>query len=156
MSLLAALLPAKAAIGAVNTLARALRPSPKADFSAALEQARGQAFVNRWDADKNGTISPDEFPGKTELFQQWDSNSDGVLNPAEAHLALTELSETARHTAAAQERWNLLDSNGDDLLSQTESGLRDVEFSSMDADRDGSVSRNEWMSAYGIRDKGVA
>lgn len=157
MSLLAAILPAKAALGAVSTLARVLRPNQsKADFSAALEQARGTAFVNRWDADKNGTISPDEFPGKTELFAQWDSNGDGTLNPAEAHIALTNLSETARHTAAAQERWNLLDSNGDDLLSQTESGVHGNEFATMDTDGDGSVSRAEWMAAYGIRDKGVA
>jgi len=156
MSLLAAILPIKAAASAVTAVAQALRPNPKADFSAALEEARGKTFVNRWDADKNGTISPDEFPGKTELFAQWDSNGDGVLNQAEAHIALTKLSETAQHTAAAQERWNLLDSNGDDLLSQHESGVRADDFSALDADGDGLVSRSEWMAAYGVANKGDA
>lgn len=151
MSLLSAILPVKAAAGAVSAVARALRPNSTADFSAALQEARGTAFVNRWDADKNGTISPDEFPGKTELFAKWDSNGDGTLDEAEAHLALTKLSETARHLAAAQERWNLLDSNGDDLLSQGESGMVRPDFDKMDADGDGLVSRSEWMAAYGVQ-----
>lgn len=154
MSLLSAILPIKAAAGAVSAVARALRPDPRSDFSAALQEARGATFVNRWDADKNGTISPDEFPGKTELFAQWDSNGDGALDQAEAHLALTKLSETARHLAAAQERWNLLDSNGDDLLSKSESGLVHQDYEKMDTNGDGSVSRSEWMTAYGVQTSG--
>lgn len=156
MSLLSAILPIKAAAGAVSAVARALRPDSGADFSQALREARGTTFVNRWDADKNGTISPDEFPGKTELFTKWDSNGDGALDQAEAHLALTKLSETARHIAAAQERWDLLDSNGDDLLSRSESGLSEKGFAPIDTNGDGSVSRSEWMAAYGVRASGEA
>jgi hypothetical protein len=150
MSLLSAILPVKAAVGAVNVLASALRPGPRADFSAALAEARGTDFIGKWDADKNGTISPDEFPGKTQVFAQWDRNGDGVLNAAEAHLALTKLSDASKQRAAADERWNLLDSNGDDVLALSESGMQPREFGAIDANADGEVSRAEWLRAHGL------
>ena len=62
MGLLSAILPVKAAVGAVSTIANAIRPRSGADFAAALEETLGQRFTNRWDADKNGTVTPDEFP----------------------------------------------------------------------------------------------
>jgi len=155
MSLLSAILPVQAAVGAVSTIARALRPGAGADFTEALRQSMGQKFTNRFDADKNGTVSPNEFPGKPELFAQWDQDSNGSISAAEAHAALTQLAETQRIKAAGREDWALYDSDHSGSLTQAEAGLPQKEFRPLDTDRDGFLSRNEWLSARGLADPGL-
>ncbi len=154
MSLLSAILPVKAALGAVSMIARAVRPGPNADFSAALHESIGERFKNRWDSDKNGTVSPDEFPGKPELFAQWDRNTDGSISAAEAHLALTKLAESRRAHAAADESWALYDSDRSGGLTATETGLPKNEFGALDTNSDGQLNRNEWFAARGLTESG--
>ncbi len=150
MSLLPAILPVQAALGAVSTIARALRPGRSADFAAALRESLGQRFTDRWDLDKNGTVTPDEFPGKPALFAQWDKNANNSISAAEANAALGQLSQARRAHAAAEESWALYDSDRSGGLTPAEAGLPQTEFSPLDADRDGLLSRREWFAARGF------
>jgi len=150
MGLLSAITPVGAAIGAVSTIARALRPGPSADFSAALRETLGERFTHHWDADKNGTVSPDEFPGSPQLFARWDLNADGSIAAAEAHTALLQVAEQRRAQSAAAEQWALYDADRDDTLTATETGLPQNEFSKLDANSDGVLDRREWLAARGL------
>ena len=154
MSLLSAILPVKAALGAVSTIARAVRPGHNADFAATLEESLGVRFTNRWDADKNGTVTPDEFPGKHDEFARWDLNTDGSISAAEAHIALLKLDESRRMQAAADESWALYDADQSGGLTATEAGLPQIEFGAIDTNQDGLLDKREWSAANGLTETG--
>lgn len=155
MSLLSAILPINAALGVVSTIARAVRPGSGTGFSAALRESLGEQFTNRWDSDKNGTVSPGEFPGKPELFAQWDRNADGLISAAEAHATLNQLVQARRIEAAARKDWALYDFDRSGGLTPPEAGLPQNEFGGLDTNGDGLLNRSEWFAARGLTGSGL-
>ncbi len=43
----------------------------------------GDRFLQRFDEDKDGKVSKDEFPGRTERFDRVDENKDGFIDESE-------------------------------------------------------------------------
>jgi hypothetical protein len=151
MGLLPAILPIKAAFSAISTLAHAARPA-HGRFAAHLRDSVEARFMARFDADKNGTVTPGEFPGSRGVFGQWDRDGDGAVTIGEAHLALTRISESARARAAAQAGWDLRDADRNGLLTCAESGLSKSEWSAIDTDADGMLGHREWIAVRGTNE----
>ncbi len=43
----------------------------------------GDRFLQRFDEDKDGKVSKDEFPGRNEMFDRVDENKDGFIDESE-------------------------------------------------------------------------
>jgi len=80
---------------------------------------RWQHMLERMDADKDGKISKDEFPGRDEMFARIDANGDGFITEDEAA-----------------------------AMGQGRGGRGGQPFARMDQDGDGKVTREEWQAAF--------
>ena len=58
------------------------REEARETFSERAEQ-RGERFMERFDADKNGRVTREEFTGRPEAFERMDSDGDGVVTAEE-------------------------------------------------------------------------
>ncbi len=151
MGLLPGIVPVKAAFSAVSALVRAARPG-RGDFAGQLRESVEARFMAHFDADKNGTVTPDEFPGEPASFRRWDRNGDGGVTSAEARLEMTLISDAARARKAAQESWDLHDADRDGRLTRAEAGLTKKELSALDTDADGTLGTREWFAARGLKE----
>ena len=118
---------------------------------------RWQSALERWDANKDGQISKDEFQGPDRLFERLDANSDGVLTEAEAQEVPGWLREgegrmRAGHADPAErwkgmlERW---DANKDGQISKEEFQGSDNAFDRLDANSDGVLTEAEAQETAG-------
>lgn len=104
MSFLPAIGPVKTASSVATPLAHIAAPAQGA-FAAQLRELLQAGFMARFDADKNGTVTPDEFRGSVAAFRRLDANSDGVITRAEVGQALARIADSAHaHDAALSHR----------------------------------------------------
>jgi Ca2+-binding EF-hand superfamily protein len=129
-----------AALAAPAVFAQPQAPARKA-------AAPAQRYV---DADRDGTISRAEWKGSPLAFAMQDTNGDGVLAEAELKMQQTAEAPAKVPQASRQDvekaRQNRLfrgfDKNRDGRLSKTE--LPGDQFTRLDRDRDGVVTREEF------------
>jgi hypothetical protein len=133
-----------AAKAAINLLSRHADHRPaETSFQQALQESLGARILAARDANGDGVLSANEFPGDAALFSAWDADQDGKLSSAELDAG-----------ARLSRQWQLLDSDRDGSLTQHEIGATHEVFRAMDSDHDGVVSRREFHRAY--RGGGVA
>lgn len=103
---------------------------------------RQQRLLERLDANKDGTISLEEFqpPGKHRgPMEKADSNNDGAVTLEE--MQAMRAAKMAEHDARMTERFTMMDSNDDGAVTQEEA--RQAMFNHMDVNQDGQLSAAE-------------
>ena len=124
---------------------------------------RWQSALERWDANKDGQISKDEFQGPARLFERLDANSDGVLTEAEAQEVPGWLREGEGRMRAGHgdpaERWKGMlerwDANKDGRVSKEEFQGSDNAFDRLDANSDGVLTEAEAQETTGRLGQGA-
>ena len=86
------------------------------------------ASFDKMDADKDGKISRDEYlKTHDERFKKFDVNGDGYLTQEEVKETAGQMSEEAKKKAIQKAK---------------------MRFDAIDTDKDGKISKAEWMSAH--------
>lgn len=115
------------------------------------------AIIGDNDSDGDGSLSVDEAGFLEDRFSEIDSDGDGLLSQEEMvadlenlqnqKAAMGQLTMAMLGSTGSESLFdallNELDSDGDSLISQEESGLDDNLFSSLDTDGDGNLSSEE-------------
>lgn len=117
-------------------LAAAMSACPAIGWS----QEDGSMFMQRFDQDADGLVSPDEFPGDPDQFQFLDKNGDGYLDAAEAP------GRPPHGQPGPQALLAEFDADGDGLLSADEFPGPEDHFSRLDTDEDGFLSQAELIA----------
>lgn len=94
-------------------------------------------IVQRFDADGDGLVSADEFPGDEDQFSELDIDGDGYLDEVES------ADRPPRGGPGPADIMAEFDEDGDGLLSATEFPGPEDHFTAMDADQDGYLSAEE-------------
>lgn len=145
---LAAATRAALAAAALSTAspAAAHGPGDMMGFGMMGDGPAGETIFELFDTDGNGVITTEELTaGRAEMIAGMDANKDGKLS-AEELAALNLKMMQAMASANAERRVEMLDGDGDGLLSIEELALRpgpEMMFERLDADGDGSVTRDE-------------
>jgi Ca2+-binding EF-hand superfamily protein len=106
------------------------------DAEGAKDSGRLAAF-DRLDANKNGKIDPNEWPGKAKDYRYLDSNHDGFISREEF------LSPNGRWS---NETFENLDFNGDKVISRSEWLDSDSSFDRLDRDHNGAIDKREFYN----------
>jgi Ca2+-binding EF-hand superfamily protein len=93
------------------------------------------AALDRLDANKNGKIDPNEWPGKAKDYRYLDSNHDGYISREEF------LSPNGRWW---NETFTNLDFNRDKVISRSEWLDSDSSFDRLDKDHNGAIDKAEF------------
>ena len=117
--------------------------------------ARWARMLERFDADKNGEISTEEFQGPEQVMTFLDANKDGTITEEEAMQAANR---GVRREGQAQavdpaERWQQIlqnhDADKNGKLSQEEWPGRTEKFTELDRDGDGFIIQEEMPAPPG-------
>jgi len=98
------------------------------------------------DANGDGVVSREEFPGPDAHFTHLDANGDGVVNESEAPKGPPpgrDGSEEGGAPGGGARFIDRLDTNGDDRVSEAEFDGPDDHFGHLDRDGDGYISEDE-------------
>jgi len=104
-----------------------------------------QAFLKKYDKNRDGRIAPDEFEWGEDLFTQYDRNSDKFLDWQEIG-RLPNLPRSPQ--SQAKELMKQCDKDGNGLLSAEELGYPPDRFHAADANGDGQISLDELTTAF--------
>ncbi len=106
------------------------------------------------DANKDGKITKDEFPGPDAIFDRMDADGDGSISEAEGKAAEDAGMRMRKNMTGAgdpAERWaNLLehaDADKDGKISKDEFRGPDAAFARLDANGDGFITEDEAKAA---------
>jgi Ca2+-binding EF-hand superfamily protein len=95
-----------------------------------------QTEFNRYDTNRDGVLTRNEFPVDLALFDRADRNRDGRLTRKEARKAMTK-----ENAVWAQQRMRGLDRNNDGVISRGEWNGSASAFDRLDINDDGVLSR---------------
>lgn len=122
---------------------------------------RAAAAFGEADSNHDGRLSQSEWQSArlreaTEKFRRMDANRDGSLTREEMQAAREQHREKRRERREdRREKLRSLDTDGDHQLSRAEIGGRmprlEARFDSLDANRDGRLSREEMRAGRGQR-----
>lgn len=117
---------------------------------AQTRQKGARGFGQRMDANGDGKISREEFPGPKNFFDQFDTDKNGFLTPPEME-AMRRARMQQGDRGPGQELFRALDSNTDQKLSAKEwtTLLQAADFKKADTQADGQVTPEEWMRYFG-------
>ncbi len=108
--------------------------------------------LRRFDRNRDGQVTPDEFPGGEKAFAELDLDGDGVLTERDAappRVANPEPAppapapQTAEQAAARAERLRTLDKNKDGRVDRSEFSGSDEEWRQLDRNGDGWLTPDE-------------
>lgn len=128
-----------------------MRPNAAAATKAAgLGVFSGDPMARFKAMDKNGDgkVSRDEFPGRPAMFERVDKNKDGVLEASEVKALAESMPKggTPGGGPAGMQpgaRIMAMDKDGDGKVSRAEFSGAPAVFDRLDADKDGSLTRDE-------------
>jgi Ca2+-binding EF-hand superfamily protein len=107
-----------------------------------------QARFDGIDANQDGQISPDEFPGPSPMFATIDTNGDGALSAEELALGAGLGGRGARGGGPGA-RLQSMDANGDGQVSSEEFSGPEQMFRMLDSNSDGFLSADEMRARRG-------
>lgn len=116
-------------------------------------ELRAPIEVTGEDKDGDGVITRAEWRGTAQLFREYDANRDGVLSGGEVRAVVedsrpwTDEDEEGRRRGALADRFNRVDSNGDNRIAREEWTGNAAAFTRMDRNADGLVTRAEFAAA---------
>lgn len=147
--------------------AKAERPQqPAVDRSS--KAASGEVLFTRYDTNKDGQVTPEEFKGGKMLFTAYDADKNGILTLEEVRSAkktdsgpnFRELDTdkdgfvTRREWQGTQEEFDAVDLDNDGVWSKLDRAIEKRhtqakgEISQFDTDKDGQISVAEWTAAH--------
>lgn len=116
-----------------------------------------EQYIAEHDADGNGTLSREEFPGPDHAFARVDADGNGEITQDEAAAAAQTRHERKglRGERPAnidpKARWDRMlehsDVNGDGVIAEAEFNGPEHAFARLDANGDGMLTREEVLSA---------
>jgi len=113
--------------------------------------AMAQGWFERRDANKDGKITKDEFPGPDEAFARLDANGDGAITPEELPAAGGRMGGRGGGNMDPAQRWQhmcqRLDKDGDGKISKEEFPGPAEMFGRLDANGDGFLTQDEAQAA---------
>jgi Ca2+-binding EF-hand superfamily protein len=139
----------------------------------------GEVLFTRYDKNKDGKVTPEEFRGGKTLFEAYDADKDGVLLLEEVKAAKQAASTgpsfreldtdkdgfvTRREWQGTQEEFDAVDLDHDGVWSKLDRALEKRhtqakgEIQMFDTDKDGVISSDEWttggrdISSFRVRD----
>ena len=81
---------------------------------------RGGGFLQKMDADGDGTISRDEYKGPPEAFEKLDADADGSLTMEEARQMMRVMQQLTWEKVDKDEMFNAIDQDGDGVVTKDE------------------------------------
>jgi hypothetical protein len=120
---------------------------------------------DRWDANTDRQWDQDEFNTRmndTGEFNEWDADRDGSLNEGEFNEGSRYMMENQTNTqnntkttgtTSTLGTFDDWDENGDDVITEEE--FNNARFNSMDTNRDGSLSTDEYNTGNNQMNRGT-
>jgi Ca2+-binding EF-hand superfamily protein len=96
-------------------------------------------MLEGWDTDGDGRVSPDEFPGRSKMFERIDRNGDGFLTEADV-AAARDAKKKPRPDADVIES---MDADGDGRLHRGEFRGSAEDWDRLDRNKDGWITPDE-------------
>lgn len=109
--------------------------------------------LKKLDANGDGKIVRDEFPGREEIFQRLDENHDGAITGEEFIAGMKKRQDNLPPVFSRMAR---LDTNKDGALSKEEfqTGINTL-FERLDRNGDSILNRDDWKRGPGTGEPGI-
>lgn len=156
-----------AAMAEEKAQAKAEQPKPPA-VDRSSKAASGEVLFVRYDTNKDGQVTPEEFKGGKMLFTAYDADRNGVLTLEEVRAAkktdsgpnFRELDTdkdgfvTRREWQGTQEEFDAVDLDHDGVWSKLDRAMEKRrtqargELARLDTDKDDVISTEEWAAGH--------
>jgi hypothetical protein len=108
----------------------------------------------RYDTNRDGKITRQEFQGPAELFDRLDRNQDGVLTAADFDWSVEQQGMDMRAMMARRRPDGASTSNREDMLNRLPLMMSSQLFNRIDTNGNGRISREEWQAVFTKAAKG--
>lgn len=115
--------------------------------------ATAESLFAKFDLDQSGGVTRGELGVSKGVFATLDENGDGVLSLEELDAGMRNAARTQQVEGGLARYMQLYDSNGIGQVSLAESGMDKDEFTQLDRNGDGRLSRGELAAPY--RERGL-
>ncbi len=114
----------------------------------AQDSQRAERFMLEFDANQDGIVSRNEYPGSDEAFQRLDGNRDGDVSATEV------MNSLQRKGTSGGNLIDRFDADKDGKVSKDEFPRSDEQFTRLDANGDGYITEDEAPSGRGKGGRG--